>query len=206
MKIDLRSQRSVEPFQHKLLQSISVTSCLSHTQVSMTSGTRELGERSISCGISSTNLLSPLLRTRGSEGFFSTLWRSLTSSTSSSCNRLRISTNSKFLRRVLNHSVDPHVKISCHQVHPRRFVRSQRSHSPSTVHAPSCCHHADVLEHQPGRKFNQAYDLLRYHVRVRSGFLVSRGGIGPSTAFPSWWAPVYCGCLLGPTGVILSPG
>ena len=36
--------------------------------------------------------------------------------------------------------------------------------------------------------------LLRYHVRVRSAFLVRCGGIGPSTAFLANQAPVYCGC------------
>ena len=37
-------------------------------------------------------------------------------------------------------------------------------------------------------------------VRVRSGFLCRCGGLGPSTAFPSWWAPVYCGCPAGTHG------
>ena len=180
---------------HELHQSTS-ENLASHTQVTMNSGTRGLEDRSTSGGISSTNHLSPLLRTSGSEGLFGTLWRSLTSSTSASCNRTRISANSKLLRRVLNHSVDPvHVKISCDQVHPRRIVGSQRSHSPNTVHAPSYCHHTDD-EQQTGRTFNQAVrqPLLRYHVRVRNGFLVTCGGIGPQTAFLANQTPVCCGC------------
>ena len=112
-----------------------------------------------------------------------------TQESAQTCTTDNSSANSKLLRRFLNHSVVPvHVKISCHQVHPKRFVRSQRSHSPSTVWR---CHHTDGHE-----RFNQAVrsHLLRYHVRVRSGFLACCGGYGPSTAFPSCWAPVYCGC------------
>ena len=145
----------------------------------MNSDTRGLEDRTTSGDTSSTNHLSPLLRTRGSGGHFGTLWRSLTSSTSASCNRPRISANFMLSSQVLNHRVNAYVKISCHQVHPRRFVRSQRSHSPSTGWR---CHHTDSHE-----RFNQAVrsHLLRYHARVRSGFLVSCGGFGPSTAFPS---------------------
>ena len=139
----------------------------SHTQVSTNSGTRALEDRSTSGSTSSTNHLSPLLRTRGSGGLFGALWRSLASSTSASCNRLRISANFKnefqVSSQVLNHRVNVHVKISCHQVHPRRFVRSQLSHSPSTGWR---CHHTDGHA-----RFNQAVrsHLLCYHVRVRSG-------------------------------------
>ena len=39
--------------------------------------------------------------------------------------------------------------------------------------------------------------LLRYRVRVRSEFLDSWGGIGPSTASLANQAPVYCGCPAG---------
>ena len=109
----------------------------------MTSGTRGLEDRSTSGSISSTNHLSPLLRTRGSEGLFGTLWRSLTSSTSASCNRTRISANSKLLRRVPNHSVDPHVKISCHQVHPRRLVWSNQA--PVYCGCPAGTHGCDLV-------------------------------------------------------------
>ena len=171
----------------------------------MNSGSRGLEDRSTSGSISSTNHLSPLLRARGSEALFGTLWRSLTSSTSASCNRPRISANSKLLRRIPNHSVDPvHVKISCHQVHTRRFVRSQRSHSPRTFYAQSHVQDGAVItltftNHQPDCTFNQAVrqHLLRYHVGVRSVFLVTCGGFGPSTAFLANQAP---------TGVIQSSG
>ena len=37
-------------------------------------------------------------------------------------------------------------------------------------------------------------------VRVRSGFVCRCGGFGPSTAFPSNQAPVYCGCPAGTHG------
>ena len=163
----------------------------------MNSGTRGLEDRSTSSGISSTNHLTPLLRSRGSGG---ALWRSLTSSNSASCNRLRISANSKLLPRVLNHRVNAHVKISCHQVHPRRFVPSQRSHSPSTGWR---CHHNDGHE-----RFNQAVrsHLLRHHVRVRSCFLASCGGFCHPQPSHRDGHPCAVDVLPGPTGVIWSPG
>ena len=177
------SQRSFGSKPSARTASVHFRDILPPSQVSTNSGTRALEDRSTSGSISSTNHLSPLLRTRGSGGLFGALWRSLASSTAASCNRLRISANLKLLRtstsQVLNHRVNVDVKISCHQVHPRRFVRSHRSPSPSTGWR---CHHTDGHE-----RFNQAVrsHLLRYHVRVRSGFLVRCGGFGPSTAFPS---------------------
>ena len=163
----------------------------------MNSGTQTLQDGSTSGSISSTNHLSPLLKTRGSEGLFGTLWRRLTSFTSALCKLQALATSS-------NHSVDPvHVKISCHQVHTRRFVRSQRSHSPSTVHTPSCCHHIDSHE-----RFSQAVRSTRPYVNTCSAamlectvdFLVVVVAIGPSTAFLANQAPVYCGCPAGTHG------
>ena len=76
---------------------------------------------------------------------------------------------------------------------------------PQSKHNPraSCRHHTDVHDQQqPSCTFNHAVrqHLLRYHVRVRSAFLVSCGGIGPSTAFLANEAPVYCGCPAGTHG------
>ena len=164
----------------------------------MNSGTRGLKDRSTSGSISSTNHLSPLLRTRGCEGLFGTLWRSLTSFTSASCNRTRISANSKLLRHLnefevlpqaLNHSVDPvHVKISCHPANAAT-VQAQSTRRPAAITLTFTNHNQAVRQH-----------LLRYHVRVRSAFLVRCGGIGPSTAFLANQAPVYCGCPAGTHG------
>ena len=55
----------------------------------------------------------------------------------------------------LDHVVDPvHVKISYHQYHPSRLVRSRRSHRPSALHATF--HRRQARHHL----------RLRYHVRV----------------------------------------
>ena len=161
----------------------------SHTQVSMKSGTRGLEDRSTSGGISSTNHLTPLLGTRGSGVLFGTLWRSLTSSTSASCNRLRISANLKFLRTSTSSK-------SCDETYTSRppVIRSTRDDSSgpnaATVQARSRTFQTRPYV-QPG---------LCHHVRVRSGFLSGCGGIGPSTAFLANQAPVYCGCPAGTHG------
>ena len=176
----------------------------------MNSGTRGLKDRSTSGSISSTNHLFPLLRTRVSEGLSGTLWRSLTSFTSASCNRTRISANSKLLWQVLNHSAHfVHVKISCHQVHTRRFVWSQRNHSPSTVHAPSCCHHTDSSRTttrpyvQPGRTPTLA-PLPCWGAQ----WISCRRGGNSGHPRPSHrdGHPCTVDVLPEPTGVIWSPG
>ena len=162
----------------------------------MSSGTRGLEDRSTSGSTSSTNHLSPLLRMRGFGGLFVTLRRSLTSSTSASCNRLRISANSKLLRTSTSSK-------SCDETYTSRSLvtRSTRDDSSgpnaATVQAPSRCHHTDGHE-----RFNQAIrsHLLRYHVRVRSGFLIGCGGFGPSAASLANQAPVHCGCAAGTHG------
>ena len=83
------------------------------------------------------------------------------------------------------------------------------SHSQRRVRSGfGCCHHTDDHEQQPGCTFNQAVrqHLLRYHVGVRSAFLVSSGGTGHPQ--PSWRTrhPCTVDVLPGPTGVTSSPG
>ena len=135
----------------------------------MNSDNRGLEDRSTSGGISSTNQLSPLLRTRGSGGI---LWRTLAKldelhpqhpaivngslQTPSSCAPRRIPSSAT--RRTHQDLLSPGPPATI------RPVPTQ----PQSKHQDVCCHHTDGHE-----RFNQAVrsHLLRYQVRVRSGFL-----------------------------------
>ena len=110
----------------------------------------------------------------------------------------------------LDHVVDPvHVKISCHQVHTRRLVWSQRSHSPSTVHA-----HPAVITLTFTNNNNQAVrstgrtstlaPLPCWSAQCLFLLVVVVSG-HPQ---PSWRTrhPCTVDALPGPTGVIWSPG
>ena len=99
----------------------------------------------------------------------------------------------------LDHVVDPvHVKISCHQYHPSRLVRSRRSHRPSALRTSF---HRRQAVHQ--LEFVPPDSRVGVVLSLRSGLVLSLvvcGEVGPSTASLANQAPVYCGCRAGTHG------
>ena len=115
----------------------------------------------------------------------------------------------------LDHVVDPvHVKISCHQYHPSRLVRSRRSHRPSALrasfHRRQAVHHLRLryhvnVQHSSATmlEFVTPDSRVRVVLSLRSGLVLSLvvcGEVGPSTASLANQAPVYCGCPAGTHG------
>ena len=164
------------PLLHKLHQTASETRCLSHSSLHGLQHSNPALHRSTSSGISSTNHLTPPLRTRM---FWKTLWHTLTKLDELHLSILQPSTDLCKLQALahLNEfsttAFDPvHVKISCRQVHPLRpsaaTVQAQSTRHPSVITVTFVTVNQSVRSTK-----SYVQPLLRYHVRVRSGFLVS---------------------------------
>ena len=128
-----------------------------------------------------------------------TLWRSLASSTSASCNRLRISADFKLLRTLT---------FTSRSLVTKSTRDSSSGPDEATDQAHSMRHSTDARPYiisgsATMLKFVTPDSRVGVVLSLRSGLVLSLvvcGEVGPSTASLANQAPVYCGCPAGTHG------